>query len=52
MALRTKESFVNYLNLTKIAIDMVTKVQDENTLGRGWNKLPNNRTDAKVKIKK
>ena len=29
---------------------MVTKMQVENTLGRGWNKLPKNRTDAKLKI--
>ena len=28
---------------------MMTKMQVENTLGRGWNKLPKNWTDANPK---
>ena len=40
-----------YYGLTYIAIDYIKSFQNECKLGRGWGRLPKNRTDVKVKVK-
>ena len=50
MALGTKDDPIYYYQLTSIAIDMAEKVYVENTMGRGWSKLPKNKTNVKTKI--
>ena len=50
MALGTKELPVYYYDLTSIAIDLSHKMEDERKMGRGWVKLPKNKTDIKLKI--
>ena len=39
-----------YYDLTSIAIDILSNMKMENELGRGWSKVPKNRTDAKIKL--
>ena len=39
-----------YYNLNSIAIDYLKIFVNEYTCGRGWAKVPKNKTDAKVKI--
>ena len=39
-----------YYNLAAIAIDYLKIFANEHTCGRGWAKVPKNKTDAKVKI--
>ena len=39
-----------YFQLTSIVIDILLLMKVEKDLGRGWSKVPNNRTDAKVKL--
>ena len=39
-----------YYNLTAIAVDYLKLFKEDNTLGRGWGKVPKNQSDAKVKI--
>ena len=41
---------VFYYDLTAIAIDMLHNMKMENNVGRGWSKLPKNKTEAKVKL--
>ena len=39
-----------YYDLTSIAIDWLKSFKNEHLLGRGWNKIPKNPTDVKMKI--
>ena len=39
-----------YYNLTAIAVDYLKLFKEENTLGRGWGKVPENKSNAKLKI--
>ena len=39
-----------YYDLTSIAIDWMKSFKNEHLLGRGWNKIPKNPTDVKMKI--
>ena len=39
-----------YYHLTSSAVDYLRFFQEENTLGRGWAKVPKNKSDAKLKI--
>ena len=39
-----------YFQLTSIAIDILLHMKVEKDLGRGWSKVPNNRTDGKVEL--
>ena len=41
---------VYYYHLTSIAVDYLKLFTEENTLKRGWAKVPKNKSDAKVKI--
>ena len=41
---------IYYYELISIAIDYVKKFKKEHKLGKGWNKMPDNTTDTKVKI--
>ena len=41
---------VYYYHLTSIAVDYLKLFTEENTLGRGWAKVPKNKSDVKVKI--
>ena len=41
---------VYYYHLTSSAVDLLKIFQTENTLGRGWAKVPKNKSDAKLKI--
>ena len=41
---------IYYFDLTSTAIDILTNMKLESDLGRGWSKVPKNRTDAKVKL--
>ena len=50
MALGTKDCPIYYFNLTAIAVDILQKLYSENEMGRGWKKLPRNKTDIKIKI--
>ena len=50
MALGTIEIPVYYYHLTSIAIDMASKMEIEKNMGRGWAKLPKNKTNVIVKI--
>ena len=52
MALGTKDGPIYYYDLTSIAIDISLKIYVENTMGRGWSKLPKNKTNVKTKIVK
>ena len=44
------EAPIFYYDLTSIAIDYLRNVKAQNELGRGWNKIPKNVTDCKLKI--
>ena len=50
MVLGTKEMPVCYYYLTAISINLAQKMEKEKTTGHRWNKLPDNKTDIKVKI--
>ena len=50
MALGTKDDPIYYYDLTSIAIDMTEKMYVENNMGRGWSKIPKNKTNVKTKI--
>ena len=39
-----------YYNISAIAIDYLKKFSKESELGRGWEKVPINKTDSKNKI--
>lgn len=52
MALGTKDDPIYYYQLTSIAIDMAEKMYVENTMGRGWSKLPKYKSNVKTKIVK
>ena len=41
---------VFYYDLTSTAIDILHNMKMENDVGRGWSKIPKNKTDAKVKL--
>ena len=41
---------IYYYALTSIAIDILSNMKLENDLGRGWSKVPKNKTNAKVKL--
>ena len=41
---------VYYYDLISLAIDILHNMKIENDLGRGWSKVPKNKTDAKVKL--
>ena len=41
---------VYYFDLTSLAIDILSNMKLENDLGRGWSKVPKNKTDAKIKL--
>ena len=45
-----KEAPIYYFDLTSVAIDWLKNFKSENQLGRGWNKIPKNPTDVKMKI--
>ena len=45
-----KESPMFYFHISAIAIDYLKKLSKESELGRGWKKVPVNRTDGKNKI--
>jgi len=45
-----KDSPLFYYDLSSIAIDLLKKMWYEKEMGRGWAKLPKNKTDIKVKI--
>ena len=45
-----KESPLFYYKLSMIAIEYVKKMPNEKEMGRGWEKLPKNKTDTKFKI--
>ena len=39
-----------YYDLSSIAIDYLKSFASENVLNRGWDKVPKNKSDAKVRI--
>ena len=39
-----------YYELTSTAIDLLKQMKSESDMGRGWNKIPKNATEAKVKL--
>ena len=41
---------VFYYDLTSLAIDILSNMKTENDLGRGWTKVPKNKTEAKTKL--
>ena len=41
---------IYYYALTSITIDILSNMKLENDLGRGWSKVPKNKTNAKVKL--
>jgi len=45
-----KESPLFYADFSSIAIDYVKRMTTEKEMKRGWEKLPKNKTDIKVKI--
>ena len=45
-----KESPLFYYDLSMIAIEYVKRMSNEKEMGRGWAKLPKNKTDTKIKI--
>ena len=44
------EAPIYYFDLTSIAIDWLKSFKAQHLLGRGWNKIPKNATDGKMKI--
>ena len=41
---------VYYYDLTSLAIDILSNMKLENDFGRGWSKVPKNKTDSKIKL--
>lgn len=50
MALSSKDDPVYSFYLTFITIDMSHTMEIDKTMGRGWRKLPKNKTNVKIKI--
>lgn len=44
------KNVVYYYHLLVIAIDLLKRMASETELGRGWDKVPTNKSDSKTKI--